>query len=102
MRFARRAARQFIRDGGVGGPGWRDRARAVHQNFVARRLSPGGSADLLAMTLFVDACERRLTMASAILLALAPIFFVLALGYARRAVMVSSRTTMSTASTLWS
>jgi triphosphoribosyl-dephospho-CoA synthase len=27
----------------------------VHQSFIARHLSPGGSADLLAMTLFVEA-----------------------------------------------
>jgi triphosphoribosyl-dephospho-CoA synthase len=57
LRFARRAARQFIRRGGVARPDWRERARDVHQNFVARRLSPGGSADLLAMSLFVNACE---------------------------------------------
>ena len=57
LHFARRAARRFLRDGGIGRPGWRDRARAVHDSFVARRLSPGGSADLLAMSLFVNACE---------------------------------------------
>jgi triphosphoribosyl-dephospho-CoA synthase len=39
-------------------PGWRERAQSVHEKFVVRHLSPGGSADLLAMTLFVDACER--------------------------------------------
>jgi hypothetical protein len=44
-------------DGGVGRSGWRERAHAVHRAFVARRLSPGGSADLLAMSLFVQACE---------------------------------------------
>ena len=59
LRFARRAARAFLDEGGVGRPDWRERARAVHENFVARRLSPGGSADLLAMTLFVEAHERR-------------------------------------------
>jgi triphosphoribosyl-dephospho-CoA synthase len=59
LRFARRAAGSFLDDGGVGRPDWRERARAVHESFVARRLSPGGSADLLAMTLFVDAHERR-------------------------------------------
>jgi triphosphoribosyl-dephospho-CoA synthase len=58
LRFARHAARRFLDQGGVARPGWRERARAVHESFVARRLSPGGSADLLAMTLFVDACER--------------------------------------------
>jgi triphosphoribosyl-dephospho-CoA synthase len=58
LRFARRAARNFLEDGGVGRPGWRERAHAVHEDFVARRLSPGGSADLLAMSLFVGAHER--------------------------------------------
>jgi triphosphoribosyl-dephospho-CoA synthase len=55
--FAAAAAAAFIAAGGVGGPGWTDRAEAVHAQFVARRLSPGGCADLLAMTLFVDALE---------------------------------------------
>jgi triphosphoribosyl-dephospho-CoA synthase len=31
----------------------------VHRAFVARRLSPGGTADLLVMSLFVEACEAR-------------------------------------------
>ncbi len=53
LRFARDAARAFLDAGGVRRPGWRDHARLVHEGFVARRLSPGGSADLLAMTLFV-------------------------------------------------
>jgi len=44
----------------VGQPGWRERARKIHENFVARRLSPGGAADLLAMSLFVEACEESL------------------------------------------
>ncbi len=58
LRFARRTTRHFIDTGGVRRPDWRKRARAIHQSFIARRLSPGGSADLLAMTLFVDAQER--------------------------------------------
>ena len=59
LRYAQRAARQFIAQGGVGSPIWRARAQAVHRNFVARQLSPGGSADLLAFTLFVDLQEGR-------------------------------------------
>ncbi len=59
LRFARRATRIFLDQGGVRRSGWRERARSVHDDFVARRLSPGGSADLLAMTLFVDAHERQ-------------------------------------------
>jgi triphosphoribosyl-dephospho-CoA synthase len=57
LRFAQRAARGFLDDGGVDRRDWRERAYAVHWAFVARRLSPGGSADLLAMSLFVQACE---------------------------------------------
>ena len=57
LRFARRTARHFLDEGGIGAPDWRKRALAVHDSFVTRRLSPGGSADLLAMTLFVDAHE---------------------------------------------
>ena len=58
LRFARRTTRHFLDTGGVRRPEWRARAQSVHKSFVARRLSPGGSADLLAMTLFVDAHER--------------------------------------------
>lgn len=57
LRFARRAAQDFLELGGVSAPDWRQRAKSIHDEFVARRLSPGGSADLLAMTLFIDAHE---------------------------------------------
>jgi triphosphoribosyl-dephospho-CoA synthase len=57
LRFAQRAARTFLDDGGVSTCDWCERATLVHQLFVKRRLSPGGSADLLAMSLFVQACE---------------------------------------------
>jgi triphosphoribosyl-dephospho-CoA synthase len=61
LRYAAEAASSFLSNGGVGVPDWRARAAAVHAAFVARRLSPGGSADLLAMTLFVDALESGAT-----------------------------------------
>ncbi|WMT74533.1 triphosphoribosyl-dephospho-CoA synthase MdcB [Bradyrhizobium sp. Ash2021] len=60
LRYAQSAARVFLDDGGVGTRNWRERANIVHQSFIARRLSPGGSADLLAMTLFIQACEAEL------------------------------------------
>ena len=53
LRFARDAARGFLAAGGVHRPGWEDEARAIHVAFVRRNLSPGGSADLLAASLFV-------------------------------------------------
>lgn len=59
LRFARRAANGFLERGGVGRPGWRADAEAVHRAFVVRRLSPGGSADLLAMALFLDAQDAE-------------------------------------------
>ena len=52
LAFARREAAEFIARGGVGRASWRDEAKAVHDAFVERNLSPGGSADLLAMSLF--------------------------------------------------
>lgn len=55
LHFAQHSARRFLADGGVGRPDWRARALDVHRGFVARRLSPGGAADLLAMSLFVQA-----------------------------------------------
>jgi triphosphoribosyl-dephospho-CoA synthase len=58
LQFARRASKRFLDDGGVGRPDWCDRASAVHESFIARRLSPGGAADLLALSLFVDAYEK--------------------------------------------
>jgi triphosphoribosyl-dephospho-CoA synthase len=58
LRFARGAARDFLDAGGVGRADWREHARQVHEGFIERRLSPGGSADLLALTLFVDECEK--------------------------------------------
>jgi triphosphoribosyl-dephospho-CoA synthase len=59
LRYAQGAARGFLDDGGVGTADWRERASVVHQSFIARRLSPGGSADLLALTLFIQACEAE-------------------------------------------
>jgi triphosphoribosyl-dephospho-CoA synthase len=57
--FAQSAARSFLDRGGVSQRDWRVRARTVHEAFVQRRLSPGGSADLLAMSLFVQAIESN-------------------------------------------
>jgi triphosphoribosyl-dephospho-CoA synthase len=62
MRYASEAACSFLSQGGVGAADWRARAAAVHAAFVARRLSPGGCADLLAMTLFVDALESGVAL----------------------------------------
>jgi triphosphoribosyl-dephospho-CoA synthase len=56
--FARAEAARFLAAGGIARDDWFSHAETLHRAFVARRLSPGGAADLLAMTLFVDAWER--------------------------------------------
>ncbi len=53
---ARAAASDFLASGGVARSDFEDRLRAIGRDFVARRLSPGGSADLLAAAVFVDRC----------------------------------------------
>lgn len=55
QRFAQEAARRWLTAGGASTPDWRERTLAVHREFCQRRLSPGGSADLLAAALFVEA-----------------------------------------------
>ena len=57
--FAQHATASFLGQGGVAQRQWRERAAAVHRAFIARRLSPGGCADLLAITLFLDALDTR-------------------------------------------
>ena len=59
LRFAQEQAAEFLKHGGIKQARWRERAAAVHRAFVARRLSPGGCADLLAITLFLDALATR-------------------------------------------
>jgi len=65
LMFARTLAGKFLDDGSVGRPDWLFHACAVHRAFVERRISPGGSADLLAMSLFVQAIEAGTSVESA-------------------------------------
>jgi triphosphoribosyl-dephospho-CoA synthase len=51
--YGRRAAADFLSAGGVFAEDWRKHAEAIDLDFVAHRLSPGGSADLLGVTLFL-------------------------------------------------
>ena len=51
----RASAKNFLAAGGCRTSGWQARAEAVHRDFTARNISPGGCADLLAAALFIDA-----------------------------------------------
>ncbi|MDO9596347.1 MAG: triphosphoribosyl-dephospho-CoA synthase [Azoarcus sp.] len=53
LHWAQHAASGFIADGGVFAPGWTRALDTLGTAFVARWLSPGGSADLLAAACFV-------------------------------------------------
>lgn len=58
LEHAQRAARAFNAAGGVRAPGWRARLLELHADFVARNLSPGGAADLVAASCAARALER--------------------------------------------
>jgi triphosphoribosyl-dephospho-CoA synthase len=48
LRLAQRLAGDYLRGGGAAADDGIERARAIHHEFVAQSLSPGGSADMLA------------------------------------------------------
>jgi triphosphoribosyl-dephospho-CoA synthase len=58
LRFVQTEARRFLDEGGVTQADWHERALALHQSCIARRLSPGGSADLLAAACFLGELHR--------------------------------------------
>ncbi len=57
LEFVRQSAAAFSHDGGVAMPSWRERLLELHRECVARNLSPGGSADLMAATWAVHELE---------------------------------------------
>jgi triphosphoribosyl-dephospho-CoA synthase len=59
LALAQEQARAFLRAGGVLNPNWRENAHDIGAQFIALRLSPGGSADLLAATLFLWQLEQE-------------------------------------------
>lgn len=60
--FARRQAARFLAEGGVNNPDWLTLARSIHTDFVARNLTAGGVADLLAVTLFAMGCDNAMLL----------------------------------------
>ena len=60
QKIVHEGAAHVIEVGGPGSPKGNTALIALGQEFVSRRISPGGSADLLAATLFLDALERGL------------------------------------------
>ena len=54
LAFVQTEARRFLDAGGVFDSRWRERALSLHRACIARRLSPGGAADMLAAACFLD------------------------------------------------
>lgn len=51
--LVRQRAHHFMALGGTAHPAWKETALRCHREFVERRISPGGAADLLAATCLV-------------------------------------------------
>lgn len=56
---AQTMATQFLQAGGVHQPQWRQAVSTINDYFIHRNLSPGGSADLLAVTIFFYKVENE-------------------------------------------
>jgi triphosphoribosyl-dephospho-CoA synthase len=54
LRYAQASARGFLAQGGALRPDGLAQACAIHSDFVARRLSPGGAADMLGAACWVQ------------------------------------------------
>ncbi|MBI3348810.1 MAG: triphosphoribosyl-dephospho-CoA synthase MdcB [Burkholderiales bacterium] len=54
LHFAQAAARDFLAAGGAGAPQGLEAAKALGAQFVCRRLSPGGAADILAAACWLE------------------------------------------------
>ncbi len=52
-------AKHFLQEGGVHQLDWRQKVNNINQYFIRNNLSPGGSADLLAVTIFLYKVENE-------------------------------------------
>lgn len=59
LKNAQTVAKQFLQAGGIHQANWRQAVSTVNQYFIHRNLSPGGSADLLAVTIFFYKVENE-------------------------------------------
>ncbi|MGB8339405.1 MAG: triphosphoribosyl-dephospho-CoA synthase MdcB [Burkholderiales bacterium] len=64
LRLVQTLAKSFLSAGGVMQTDWLQQARALHTILVQRRLSPGGSADLLASACWVEELTRTMRPAT--------------------------------------
>lgn len=54
LKYVKAVSSEFLGLGGVSAEGWKAQAISIHNEFVIRNISPGGAADLLGVTLFMN------------------------------------------------
>ena len=59
VQFVKTSAQAFLDAGGVAQTDWVLQARAIHADCVARRLSPGGAADVLAAACWLQELQQH-------------------------------------------
>jgi triphosphoribosyl-dephospho-CoA synthase len=59
LSLVKSGAQAVLTAGGYGSSGGRKLMRELDRELTARHISPGGCADLLAATIFLDAVERQ-------------------------------------------
>jgi triphosphoribosyl-dephospho-CoA synthase len=62
VQFVKTSAQTFLDAGGVAQTDWVQQARAIHADCVARRLSPGGAADVLAAACWLQEMQEMQEM----------------------------------------
>ncbi len=55
LSYVKTVSKEFLDSGGVFVEGWKSKAIRIHNEFVEKNLSPGGAADLLSVTIFMNA-----------------------------------------------
>ena len=60
LHYVRNRAMEFIDAGGMNNPHALEELNRMNQDFVERNLSPGGSADLLSLAIFIGKMENLL------------------------------------------
>ena len=58
MRFVKARASSFLASGGIEQDDWLAKVRQIHSEFVEKKLSPGGAADLLACACWIVDIQR--------------------------------------------
>lgn len=58
LNFVKESSSLFLNKGGVFQKNWKIEVENIHKEFIKRNLSPGGSADLLALCYFVYKVEK--------------------------------------------